>query len=97
MSSRLEPAPALSAGTRVDDAKALIAASPLKILACDDLDEAAKMVRCEQIPRQHLVCLTEKKKRGLHLSLCDGWNTAVLLEIVHSSSTFGFILRFQSH
>uniref|UniRef100_A0A8C1QKR2 Succinate--CoA ligase [ADP-forming] subunit beta, mitochondrial n=2 Tax=Cyprinus carpio TaxID=7962 RepID=A0A8C1QKR2_CYPCA len=32
-------------GTRVDDAKALIAASPLKILACDDLDEAAKMVR----------------------------------------------------
>lgn len=33
-----------SSGTRVDDAKALIAASPLKILACDDLDEAAKMV-----------------------------------------------------
>lgn len=33
-----------SEGTRVDDAKALIAASPLKILACDDLDEAAKMV-----------------------------------------------------
>uniref|UniRef100_A0A8C8DHD5 Succinate--CoA ligase [ADP-forming] subunit beta, mitochondrial n=1 Tax=Oryzias sinensis TaxID=183150 RepID=A0A8C8DHD5_9TELE len=31
-------------GTRVDDAKALIASSPLKILACDDLDEAAKMV-----------------------------------------------------
>ncbi|XP_009643081.2 succinate--CoA ligase [ADP-forming] subunit beta, mitochondrial [Egretta garzetta] len=31
-------------GTRVDDAKALITASGLKILACDDLDEAAKMV-----------------------------------------------------
>ncbi|XP_028733488.1 succinate--CoA ligase [ADP-forming] subunit beta, mitochondrial [Peromyscus leucopus] len=31
-------------GTRVDDAKALIADSELKILACDDLDEAAKMV-----------------------------------------------------
>jgi len=31
-------------GTNVDDAKALIAASPLKILACDNLDEAAKMV-----------------------------------------------------
>jgi len=31
-------------GTRVDDAKALIAASPLKILAIDNLDEAAKMV-----------------------------------------------------
>lgn len=30
-------------GTRVDDAKALIAASSLKILACDDLDEAAKI------------------------------------------------------
>lgn len=33
-----------SLGTRVDDAKALITASGLKILACDDLDEAAKMV-----------------------------------------------------
>lgn len=31
-------------GTRVEDAKALIAASNLKILACDNLDEAAKMV-----------------------------------------------------
>lgn len=31
-------------GSRVDDAKALIAASPLKLLACDDLDEAARMV-----------------------------------------------------
>uniref|UniRef100_A0A8C0SIF4 Succinate--CoA ligase [ADP-forming] subunit beta, mitochondrial n=1 Tax=Canis lupus familiaris TaxID=9615 RepID=A0A8C0SIF4_CANLF len=30
-------------GTRVDDAKALITDSGLKILACDDLDEAAKM------------------------------------------------------
>lgn len=35
----------VSEGTRVDDAKALITASGLKILACDDLDEAAKMVR----------------------------------------------------
>ena len=32
------------AGTRVEDAKALIAASDLRILACDSLDEAAKMV-----------------------------------------------------
>lgn len=31
-------------GTQVDDAKALIANSSLKILACDNLDEAAKMV-----------------------------------------------------
>uniref|UniRef100_UPI00398E920A succinate--CoA ligase [ADP-forming] subunit beta, mitochondrial-like n=1 Tax=Pristiophorus japonicus TaxID=55135 RepID=UPI00398E920A len=31
-------------GSRVDDAKALIASSSLKILGCDDLDEAAKMV-----------------------------------------------------
>jgi succinyl-CoA synthetase beta subunit len=31
-------------GTKVEDAKALIAASSLKILACDDLDEAAKIV-----------------------------------------------------
>ncbi|KAH7961795.1 hypothetical protein HPB52_012158 [Rhipicephalus sanguineus] len=31
-------------GTQVDEAKALIATSKLKILACDNLDEAAKMV-----------------------------------------------------
>jgi len=30
-------------GTRVDDAKALIASSNMRILACDNLDEAAKM------------------------------------------------------
>jgi succinyl-CoA synthetase beta subunit len=32
-------------GTQVEDAKALIAASGLRILACDNLDEAAQMVR----------------------------------------------------
>ncbi|GAB1600416.1 succinate--CoA ligase [ADP-forming] subunit beta, mitochondrial-like [Argonauta hians] len=31
-------------GTRVEDAKALIAQSNLKILSCDNLDEAAKMI-----------------------------------------------------
>jgi len=31
-------------GTRVDDAKALIANSKMRILACDSLQEAAKMV-----------------------------------------------------
>ena len=31
-------------GTRVEDAKALMGASDLKIIACDNLDEAAKMV-----------------------------------------------------
>ncbi|KAL7057007.1 hypothetical protein AAHC03_018954 [Spirometra sp. Aus1] len=31
-------------GTRVDDAKAIIGSSELKILACDSLDEAAQMV-----------------------------------------------------
>lgn len=35
---------------QVDDAKALIAASKLKIIACDNLDEAAKMaVKLSQI------------------------------------------------
>lgn len=36
----------------MDDAKALIAASPLKILACDDLDEAAKMVHTKTQHKQ---------------------------------------------
>lgn len=31
-------------GTRVDDAKALIATSKLRIIACDNLDEAARIV-----------------------------------------------------
>lgn len=31
-------------GTRVEDAKALIASSSLKVMACDSLDEAAAMV-----------------------------------------------------
>lgn len=31
-------------GTRVEDAKAIIASSTMKILACDNLDEAARMV-----------------------------------------------------
>lgn len=42
-------------GTRVDDAKALIAASGLRIIACDDLEEAANMV--------HAISYFEKKNR----------------------------------
>jgi succinyl-CoA synthetase beta subunit len=34
----------LDYNTRVDDAKALIANSKLRIIACDNLDEAARMV-----------------------------------------------------
>ena len=32
-------------GTRVEDAKAILAASPLRMFASDDLDNAATMVR----------------------------------------------------
>ncbi len=32
-------------GTRVDDAKAIIATSQFKILPCDDLDDGARLVR----------------------------------------------------
>ena len=32
-------------GTRVEDAKAILAASPLRMFASDDLDTAATMVR----------------------------------------------------
>lgn len=34
----------LLTGTRVEDAKAILAASPLRMFASDDLDQAAKMV-----------------------------------------------------
>lgn len=39
----------LCVGTQVEDAKALIDASQLRILACDDLDEAAKKVSIEYL------------------------------------------------
>ena len=38
----------MSAGTRKEDAKALIATSPMKILGVDNLDDAAMMVRLSQ-------------------------------------------------
>lgn len=41
-------------GTRVDDAKAIIASSKMKILACDNLDEAARMV-CYLSLNEHFV------------------------------------------
>lgn len=34
-------------GTRVDDAKAIIATSQFKILPCDDLDDGARLVRID--------------------------------------------------
>ena len=34
-----------TSGTRVDDAKAILAASALRMFASDDLDNAAQMVR----------------------------------------------------
>ena len=34
----------LLTGTRVDDAKALMAASDLKVIPCDSLDDAAALV-----------------------------------------------------
>ncbi|CAG0893527.1 unnamed protein product [Darwinula stevensoni] len=42
-------------GTKVEDAKALIAASRLRILACDNLDEAARMV----VKLSHIVTLAK--------------------------------------
>jgi len=46
-------------GTRVDDAKALIAASGLRILACDNLDDAGKMVNHSFIvaPQIYVKCV----------------------------------------
>jgi len=41
-------------GTQVEDARALIAASSLKILACDNLDEAAAMVGTQPLLYQGL-------------------------------------------
>ena len=54
-------------GTRVEDAKALIATSGLRILACDNLDEAAKMVGqwyWFDFPIKKILCLDENKTAG---------------------------------
>mgnify|MGYP001791742218 CR=1 FL=1 len=37
-------------GTRVDDAKALMAASDLKVIPCDSLDDAAALVSSVKTP-----------------------------------------------
>ncbi|XP_051870202.1 succinate--CoA ligase [ADP-forming] subunit beta, mitochondrial-like [Pristis pectinata] len=52
-------------GTRVDDAKALIAASNLKILGCDDLDEAAKMV----VKLSEIMSLAKEVQVDVHFQL----------------------------
>ena len=44
-------------GSKVEDAKALIAASGMRILACDDLDEAAKMVSQTNTSQVVIPCL----------------------------------------
>ncbi|XP_062907359.1 succinate--CoA ligase [ADP-forming] subunit beta, mitochondrial-like isoform X1 [Mobula hypostoma] len=52
-------------GTQVDDAKALIAASNLKILGCDDLDEAAKMV----VKLSEIMSLAKEAQVDVHFQL----------------------------
>ncbi|XP_078265472.1 succinate--CoA ligase [ADP-forming] subunit beta, mitochondrial-like isoform X2 [Rhinoraja longicauda] len=52
-------------GTRVDDAKALLTASSLKILGCDDLDEAAKMV----VRLSEIMSLAKEAQVDVHFQL----------------------------
>jgi len=52
-------------GTRVDDAKALIANSKLRILACDNLDDAAKMV----VKLSEIVGLAKSASVGVQFEL----------------------------
>ena len=44
-------------GTKVEDAKALIAQSSLKILTCDSLSEAAKMVSHCVVTVLQFICI----------------------------------------
>jgi len=52
-------------GTKVDDAKALIASSNLRIIACDDLDEAAKIV----VKLSNIVSLARSAKIDVNFEL----------------------------
>jgi len=52
-------------GTRVDDAKALIAASKLRIIACDNLDEAARIV----VKLSEIVGLAKSASVGVQFEL----------------------------
>ena len=46
---------AMSAGSRKEDAKALIATSPMKILGVDNLDDAAMMVRLSPCSHKNIM------------------------------------------
>jgi len=54
-----------SQGTNVDDAKALIALSNLKILPCDNLDDAAKMI----VKLSNIVSLAKDAKIDVNFEL----------------------------
>ena len=63
-------------GTKVDDAKALIASSNLRILSCDNLDEAAKMA----VRLSNIVSLAKVREAQLRIldSRCYHVQTLVL-------------------
>ena len=59
-------------GTRVDDAKAIIESSGLKILACDNLDEAAHMVR-------YLLPQSLSNSNYINFAVCFRWSSWLIL------------------
>lgn len=71
----------------MDDAKALIAASPLKILACDDLDEAAKMVSLGHNTREGIhTCCVFDQIMDMHIRVMD----KAIISLSLSSPSFFF-------
>ncbi len=67
----------------MDDAKALIADSHLRILACDNLDEAAKMVRtpvASAMTSSRIVVACCSVSISL-TSLCTGSKSSNILEV----------------
>ena len=72
-------------GTKVDDAKALIASSNLRILSCDNLDEAAKMA----VRLSNIVSLAKVRRCGV------GSERGLCLRLMKSPVMLYYIISFQ--
>jgi succinyl-CoA synthetase beta subunit len=68
-------------GTRVDDAKAIIATSQFKILPCDDLDDGARLVRIYLLDDKSLCSVFKVVKLAQIISLARSASIEVQFEL----------------
>ncbi|KAI0233667.1 hypothetical protein LSAT2_016106, partial [Lamellibrachia satsuma] len=83
----------VSAGTRVDDADALITTIPMPILGVDNMDEAAKMVT----PLSDIVDMAQKIATDVkfEVPLCASVNVVRLYDIVDMAEKIAIDVKFE--